>query len=114
MRLIRLDATKWRLEDDIWPDLLRALEAPDWHGHNLDALWDTIREGASQMPEGHYINGLQPPFHIEVTGLDRAPREVRLLLGRIRSVIDEARKELGMPVSMKLRWRSRSGDAEEP
>lgn len=60
MKKIALDATGCQTPDDFYRILLPALKAPDWHGHNLDALWDGITGG---------LKGIRPPFMIEVAGM---------------------------------------------
>jgi len=60
MRQIELDATGWMSADDFYHALLTALGAPDWHGRNIDALWDSVVTGG--------INEVEPPFAITVRG----------------------------------------------
>ena len=60
MRKIMLEASGWQGRDDGFRAILAALEAPDWHGANLDALLDTLRGGD---------NGVVPPFSLTLAGL---------------------------------------------
>ncbi len=48
-------------EEDFYQQLLPQLKAPSWHGHNLDALNDSIVTGN--------INGVEPPYCIINTGV---------------------------------------------
>jgi RNAse (barnase) inhibitor barstar len=72
MKEIRLDAAKWKTRDDFYDALLSALGAPAWHGHNLDALKDSI--GSDQINEVHL------PFCFLIVGTDRLPVELRSCL----------------------------------
>ncbi len=36
---IILSGAHWTAPDDFYKALLPSLGAPDWHGHNFDALW---------------------------------------------------------------------------
>ncbi|WP_170181703.1 barstar family protein [Phreatobacter stygius] len=103
MRRIALDASEWRTEDDVYSAVLAALQAPGWHGRNLDALWDTVTEGAAQRlgPDpACLINGVQPPFHIVVSHAGGRPEPVRTLLSNIGRLFAEARAKRGIEVSI--------------
>jgi hypothetical protein len=69
MRIIDLDTTKWKEELDFYADLLRALEAPEWHGESVAALVDSMIYGR--------INAVEPPFVVRVFGAKRLPKEIR-------------------------------------
>ena len=73
--------------------LLSGLKAPGWHGRNLDALWDSITSD---------INGVSPPFLVEVTGHRQASEEVALLVSRVQSVFEEAREGRRVDVGFRL------------
>ncbi|MBS0296270.1 MAG: barstar family protein [Proteobacteria bacterium] len=68
MKVITLDARRWTDIAAFYADLLAALEAPEWHGTGLDALFDSMIGGD--------INGLEPPYRIEIDGASSMPREV--------------------------------------
>lgn len=68
-REIKLDASGWKIRDDFYAAILPALEAPDWHGDNADALFDSMWGGG--------INGIEPPYKIWITGTKGLPPEVR-------------------------------------
>ena len=42
MRIIELDATKWKTYDDFYNAPLPSIGAPKWHGQNLNALVDSM------------------------------------------------------------------------
>jgi len=45
MNEIILDGTGWKTSADFYIAFLKGVHAPDWHGRNLDALWDSITGG---------------------------------------------------------------------
>jgi RNAse (barnase) inhibitor barstar len=61
MREIVLDGSNWRSVEDFYAALLPALGAPDWHGHNLDALGNSLRGGD--------LSQLNPPLAITIAGI---------------------------------------------
>lgn len=91
---IVLPGAHWTTLEDFYRDLLLSLGAPDWHGHNLDALWDSITRGG--------INQVNPPFRVRVTGVDVMPPECKTLLDCFVAMIAEAKAE-GIPVEILCR-----------
>jgi RNAse (barnase) inhibitor barstar len=41
LKVIKIDAGGWGAIEDLHDTLLKVLEAPDWHGRNLDAFHDS-------------------------------------------------------------------------
>lgn len=68
MRVIELDASQWDKPDDFYNALLPELGAPEWHGHNPNALNDSVIWGG--------INAVDPPLTIKVRSLGSAPKAV--------------------------------------
>lgn len=66
--VIELDATGWKTICDFYEALLPELGAPDWHGHNANALNDSMIWGG--------INAINPPLTIRVGGLEGAPKTI--------------------------------------
>ncbi|MEQ9258224.1 MAG: barstar family protein [Roseovarius sp.] len=93
MKRIYIDVSEFRTTDTFYRALLSELGAPDWHGHNLDALWDSITGGD--------INEITPPYHVEVSGSQRVPTELSTLLNRVKSLFEEAKADRGIDVSFK-------------
>lgn len=91
MRQIVLSGDNWTVPDDVYTALLSSLGAPDWHGHHLDALWESITGGD--------INRINPPFSIRVTGVDSVPEDCRTLLNRIIDLLSEV-NAVGVNVEM--------------
>ncbi|HEY3237552.1 MAG TPA: barstar family protein [Polyangiaceae bacterium] len=91
MLTIRLKGESWTSQEDFYAALLPALGAPAWHGHNLDALNDSIVGGG--------INTVNPPFAISITGLQSMGAEARTIVNRFADLIRELRSG-GVPVSV--------------
>ena len=69
MRVIELDAARWRTALDLYDDLLGALDAPFWHGRNINALYDSIVWGD--------INGVEPPYTVRIRNLSQASEDAK-------------------------------------
>lgn len=69
MRIIELDATKWKTMLDFYNALLPAIGAPRGHGMSPDALVDSMIWGG--------MNAVEPPYTIRIAHLLTAPKEVR-------------------------------------
>jgi RNAse (barnase) inhibitor barstar len=85
MTEINLNGAPWQDATDFYTDLLKALEAPEWHGRNLDALWDSITAGA--------INGVNPPFTLRIHGCGVMGAPARAMVDRFRVLIEEAKSD---------------------
>jgi RNAse (barnase) inhibitor barstar len=85
LRIIELDAARWRSASDFYDDLLAALGAPDWHGRNFNALIDSMIWGG--------INAVEPPYLIRVVNAAVWPRDVQSLIEGLREALPEQRAE---------------------
>ncbi|MGH9687871.1 MAG: barstar family protein [Candidatus Acidiferrales bacterium] len=56
---IVLDGAGWNQPDDLYDAFFRAVGAPSWHGHNFNALRDSIATGR--------INKIDVPYLIRLT-----------------------------------------------
>ncbi len=83
MQEIVLSGANWTTPDDFFSALLSSLGAPYWHGHNLDALWDSI--------VGNDLNQIKPPFRVQIDGIDAMPSECKALVDRFAALINEAK-----------------------
>ena len=90
-KLIELDALDWIGAEDFYSALLSELKAPEWHGHNLDALWDSIVEGD--------INEVEPPFVVRIYNLQSDT--VKDFLKKVETLFVDARNE-GVAVDLEL------------
>jgi hypothetical protein len=80
VRRIEIDASGWQTVADGWAAILAALEAPAWHGRNLDALADSLSGG---------VNGVAAPFALHLTGTSTLPPPVSAWLDRVAQVFAE-------------------------
>jgi RNAse (barnase) inhibitor barstar len=93
VKVLELDAREWRSADDAFDALLEALGAPDWHGHDLDALNDSLQGGD--------LNAINPPLTIYVTNLEGASAMARVTAWRMRHLCVELAKN-----GIALAWSS--------
>jgi RNAse (barnase) inhibitor barstar len=94
VRVVHCDLAGCTTSQDVYERVLAALDAPDWHGRNLDALWDSVTAGD--------INGLDPPYRIEVLGYRKLTEELRNLVEMIEKVFVDARSERRVEVAIVL------------
>lgn len=85
MTLIRLSADGWRHIDDFYDAILGALAAPDWHGHNTNALIDSMVYGE--------INGISPPYKIVISNTGGLKQSLRDQVAAQLFYIVQARDE---------------------
>ena len=75
---IHLDGGSWQSADDFYAAYLAAVGAPEWHGHNLDALWDSLTAGD--------IKQRNPPFRICIVGLEQMGLDARQMTERFATL----------------------------
>ncbi len=80
---IVISAAELKTPDDFYVAFLSAVGAPPWHGHNLDALWDSIVTGS--------INRIEPPNQVRITEIDRTSDACKQLIDRFVSLIEEVK-----------------------
>jgi RNAse (barnase) inhibitor barstar len=80
VRVIKLDAAKWRSISDFYDAILAVLEAPHWHGRNVAALVDSIWGGS--------INGIEPPYKIWIVGTKALSSEIREQIDQMIAAIN--------------------------
>ncbi len=90
---VRLAAAGWETAADLWAALLPALGAPEWHGPSLDALFDSIVAR---------LNRVQPPMVVELAGVAQAGPAVVTYVTRIREVFDDAARDMGERIELRL------------
>jgi RNAse (barnase) inhibitor barstar len=93
VRTLLLDGSAWRNEEDFYRAFLAAVQAPQWHGHNLDALRDSIVTGS--------INNVVPPFAVAVRGAKGWPAPLAIFMREVESIFNEAKSE-GVAVDLLL------------
>ncbi|VXC89787.1 conserved hypothetical protein [Sphingomonas sp. 8AM] len=92
MPLIRLDARGWQHREDFWAALLPALGAPDWHGPNLDALYDGLVAGE---------NRVRPPLTVEIAIDTPLPEPLIDYLARVTGVFADAARDTGLSIELR-------------
>ena len=93
MSLILLDARDWQQREDFWAALLPALGAPDWHGPNLDALYDGLVAGE---------NRVRPPLTVEIAISTPLPAPLLAYLDRVRGVFDDAARDTRLAIALRF------------
>jgi hypothetical protein len=81
VRVIEIDGRSWRSIDDLYGGLFVALDAPAWHGRNINALIDSMGTGS--------INGIEPPYLLKIRGVPDWPSELRVLFRDFRKALAE-------------------------
>lgn len=79
--------------EDFYGAFLEAVGAPPWHGHNFNALRDSIAVGD--------INAVSPPYDIVVLGTSRMGEPTLAIVERFRELI-EGLRSAGTQVSIEL------------
>lgn len=85
MRIIDLDATKWKTVIDFYKALLASIGAPPWHGVSPDALVDSMIWGG--------INAVEPPYTIKIAGVGTLPEEIRDEVELAKRVLADGRED---------------------
>jgi RNAse (barnase) inhibitor barstar len=76
-----LDGVRWNTVEDFYDAFLEAVGAPSWHGHNLDALNDSIG--------GDDVNTVRLPYDIVVHGTSRMSEPALAMVKRFRELIED-------------------------
>jgi hypothetical protein len=92
MRTFTLDASEWKTPMDFYESILALLEAPHWHGTNMNALIDSMIYGG--------INGVEPPYKIWIKGAANLPPSVQTELGWLTEAIEEHGPEKGIALQI--------------
>ena len=83
MREIVISGAGWQTPDDFYVAFLAAIGAPEWHGHNLAALWDSVSGGD--------INQTNPPYIVRITGTAQMPKDCKALIDSFVALMSQAR-----------------------
>lgn len=93
MKEIVLNGSTWKTENDFYVAFLAAVGAPVWHGHNLDALNDSIGSGG--------INKIEPPFTVAISGVPLMSLEAKRMVDRFQQLISDLRQR-GIQVAIQI------------
>ncbi|MDR5727952.1 MAG: barstar family protein [Terriglobia bacterium] len=94
MRVIKLDATRWTSWSDYYDAILSALEAPHWHGHNANALFDSMVGGG--------INGVEPPYKIWIIGTAGLAADTMREIGYMVSSVSSQQAEKEPEITFQI------------
>ena len=79
---IFIDWSKIQELEDYYLQLLPQLEAPEWHGKNLDALADSLVTGS--------INKIEPPFCVINKNIDSVKNNLQYFFSQVKEIYEEA------------------------
>lgn len=82
---IELTARHWHNPGNFWDDFLDAVQAPAWHGRNLDALYDSVTSGCFDNKQTHR--------RIVIRDAEKLPKSIMFLLTRIEQMFRELEGE---------------------
>lgn len=82
---IFIDWKEVTTEGDFYNSMLSQLEAPDWHGRNLDALADSLINGD--------INGIEPPFCIINLNVSAISEQMQGFSDKVAKIYVEANEQ---------------------
>lgn len=79
--------------EDFYSVFLPQVKAPDWHGHNLNALSDSIITGD--------INGVEPPYLIKSINSSKISEKLKEFQREFFEILSEAEEE-GREISVQI------------
>ena len=85
-----MNAHVWRSESDFHDALVEALGAPDWHGRNLDAWEESIRDDN--------INSVRAPYIVIVEGAGSLEPRLRSYVERFVALFEAVRANSNIEV----------------
>ncbi len=77
-----IDWAEIKSETDFYQSVLPQLRAPEWHGRNLDALFDSIGTGR--------MCAVEPPYRIVIRGIDKVPDDLASFVRKATTMLKEA------------------------
>lgn len=93
MREIIIDARNWATSDDLYDAFLSAVGAPSWHGHNFNALRDSICGGQ--------INKIEVPYLVKIKNFSSIGQGARSAAQNFVQLIKELHNS-GCPVDIEV------------
>ncbi|MHC4213802.1 MAG: barstar family protein [Planctomycetota bacterium] len=79
---IRIDWKEIDSQEEFYDLFLKQVKAPKWHGHNLDALADSLITGQ--------INEIEPPYTIINLNTGSAPGHMNKFQREVLSIFSDA------------------------
>jgi RNAse (barnase) inhibitor barstar len=93
MREIVLDGSNWVRPGDFYEAFLHEVGAPAWHGHNFNALRDSIATGK--------VNAIEVPYLIKIKNYALIGEEAKQIVKAFVELIKKLR-ESGVPVDIEI------------
>jgi len=93
MKELNMDASSWKDREGLYLSFFKAVDAPEWHGKNFNALRDSIAVGD--------INGIEVPYCIVITNFASVPASLKQDAQDFIDLINELEKE-GVPVRIRV------------
>lgn len=84
-----------KTEEEFYSDFLPKLDAPKWHGRNLDALADSLITAS--------INGIEPPYTILSVNTDSNLGGLKEFQMRVLEILAEAAAEPEREIKVLLK-----------
>ena len=84
-----------KTEEEFYSDFLPQLDAPNWHGRNLDALADSLITGS--------INGIEPPYTILSINTATNLGDLKEFQARVLEILTEAVAEPEREIKVLLK-----------
>ncbi|MCP4340527.1 MAG: hypothetical protein GY799_16975 [Desulfobulbaceae bacterium] len=82
---IVVDWNQVQSEEKFYDNFLHQIEAPEWHGRNLNALRDSIVTGD--------INRIEPPYTIQSNNESSTPENLKIFQTKVLGIFQDAIKE---------------------
>ena len=93
MKQLTLNGASWNTKDDVYDAFFAAVDAPPWHGRNLDALNDSIANGE--------INKVEVPYKVIIQNFDLIGAGARKTADDFVSLIRDIAAR-GIPVDVEV------------
>jgi Ni,Fe-hydrogenase III small subunit len=85
MKMLNLDASKWRSVGEFYDALLSAIGAPEGHGAGGDAFNDSMVWGG--------MNEIEPPYTVHISGTAEVPADVMSAILEVIDSIEDGRRD---------------------
>jgi RNAse (barnase) inhibitor barstar len=93
MKELFMDAAAWKSSDDLYLSFFNAVQAPEWHGKNLNAIRDSIGGGQ--------INKIEVPYRLVFKNYDTLSSDLKQKTDFFIEVVSDMAKE-GIPVEVRI------------
>jgi RNAse (barnase) inhibitor barstar len=93
MQELVMDGKNWNTADDVYETFFKAAGAPSWHGHNFNALRDSIVTG--------HINRIEVPYCLKVKNYASIGAGAKNMADNFVQLIKELH-ESGCPVDIEV------------